>query len=72
LVVPQAAALDEVLNLPKEMPFKGQPVVRAIMDAVITECCMFLVDGLKLEHAVRKTDGKRGQKREYRGISGEA
>jgi enoyl-CoA hydratase len=48
-VVPNAIVLDEALKLAKDLSFKGQLAVRAIIEAVLIGGRMSLADGLKLE-----------------------
>ena len=48
-VVPHASLLDEAMKFAKELSFKGQLAVRAIIEAVLVGGCMPLADGLRLE-----------------------
>jgi enoyl-CoA hydratase/carnithine racemase len=48
-VVPHASVLDEAMKFAKELSFKGQLAVSAIIEAVLVGGSMSLADGLKLE-----------------------
>lgn len=48
-VIPHASLLDETMKFAKELSFKGQLAVSAIMEAVLTGGSMSLADGLRLE-----------------------
>jgi enoyl-CoA hydratase/carnithine racemase len=48
-VIPHASLLDETMKFAKELSFKGQLAVSAIMEAVLVGGSMSLADGLRLE-----------------------
>lgn len=48
-VIPHASLLDETMKFAKELSFKGQLAVGAIMEAVLAGGSMPLADGLRLE-----------------------
>lgn len=48
-VIPHASVLDEAMKFAKELSFKGQLAVSAIIEAVLVGGSMSLADGLKLE-----------------------
>jgi enoyl-CoA hydratase len=48
-MVPHGQVLDEAMKLAKELSFKGQLAVSAIIEAVMTGGRLSLADGLKLE-----------------------
>ncbi len=48
-VIPHAIVLDETMKFAKELSFKGQLAVSAVIEAVLVGGSMSLADGLKLE-----------------------